>query len=157
MIGMLLLINENNELYNYLQFTTERFSNKGLESSRFDLYLIGLENIIYYPFGGFTVQHQLFGTSWFHNIILDSFRVAGWIPILFFIIATMYALKGLLIKNKSDDLILIVYIFLICFLIMQQDVIIEGNYLPLIIYYLCGIVLVTYNKKDKNADKYHNC
>ncbi|EEY3975711.1 hypothetical protein DFY15_23530, partial [Escherichia coli] len=84
----------------HFQFIAERFSS-GLESNRFKHYLYALNQMPYYPFGGFEVDSKIENTLWLHNLIFDSARVAGWIPV--FVIIFYTVISFLLYKTKNPD------------------------------------------------------
>ncbi|SIS84456.1 hypothetical protein [Belliella pelovolcani] len=143
-ICLLYLFNNSDFFSLYVEFSLTRFE-KGLESTRSRHYAHGMEQLLYYPFGGFEVDTSIEKTYWFHNVFLDNARLAGWIPSisLFFAILFIFISSFKYKRLKS----LSFFIFFITFLILQQDVVIEGNYRSLIIVYLSGVLLVSRNKK----------
>lgn len=119
----------------FSDFTTfDRLSSDGLKSQRFELYYLGLENLFYYPFGGYQVDKSTFGTVWLHNIFLDVSRMAGLIPLVLFLIFYIGVIKRILKYKKNIDKNLIL-IFLSSFVLMQQDVIFTGNFM----LFICSI------------------
>ncbi|MEG2848294.1 MAG: hypothetical protein RR904_05965 [Bacilli bacterium] len=119
----------------FSDFTTfDRLSSDGLKSQRFELYYLGLENLFYYPFGGYQVDKSTFGTVWLHNIFLDVSRMAGLIPLILFLIFYIGVIKRILKYKKNIDKNLIL-IFLSSFVLMQQDVIFTGNFM----LFICSI------------------
>lgn len=119
----------------FSDFTTfDRLSSDGLKSQRFELYYLGLENLFYYPFGGYQVDKSTFGTVWLHNIFLDVSRMAGLIPLILFLIFYIGVIKRILKYKKNIDKNLIL-IFLSSFILMQQDVIFTGNFM----LFICSI------------------
>ncbi|MGJ8588281.1 MAG: hypothetical protein ACSHXW_09010 [Yoonia sp.] len=118
-----------------------RFSN-GLESDRFDLYAIGLSNLSNYPFGGFgPPQEAGFNELWYHNILLDLGRVAGVIPIFFFLLFTLIVFWAFLTNVSMRNKSVIALIFLLCWLASMQDVLLEGDHTLLLLLYLSGVAL----------------
>ena len=140
-VVLILVITQIEELQLYLEFTLNRFDN-GLESNRFGHYAHGLSQILYYPFGGFTVDKSFEDTSWFHNVFLDNARIAGWLPVLALILGMGFI--GLTIFKYKDEYYRFGFVvFVITFLIMQQDVVIEGNIRTLVLMYFSGILLLS--------------
>lgn len=128
----------------HFQLIEERFSS-GLKSDRFGHYLYALTKIPYYPFGGFGVDTKLENTRWLHNVIFDSARVAGWIPVLLFIFYTFYSVICYVGKNKISVNQYGFVFFVSSFLLMQQDVIVEGNYRLLLVYFFSTILMIGEN------------
>lgn len=119
----------------FSDFTTfDRLNSDGLKSQRFELYYLGLENLFYYPFGGYQVDRSTFGTIWLHNIFLDVSRMAGLIPLIFFLIFYIGVIKRTFKYKKKIDKNLIL-IFFSSFVLMQQDVIFTGNFM----LFICSI------------------
>jgi hypothetical protein len=138
-----LVYGEYDEFKKYVDFTMLRFDD-GLASNRFSHYAYGIGEIIYYPIGGFSVDQTIEKTYWFHNIILDNARIAGWFPaaalVSVFIMILMSAFQAREPYFKFFYLVAIVSI-----IVMMQEVVIEGNYKLLILMYLSGIALVSNN------------
>ena len=129
------------------ELTLMRIELEGLSSERFSLAVDGIEKSVYYPFGGFMVNTLICNTLWFHNIFLDSARVAGLFPVFILLIIFLFTFKFLFYKSKEGD-ILPVWSFMITFLLMQQDVIIEGNYKIFFVFYLSCIALLDSGKRS---------
>jgi len=144
------MISMNEYLASKLDFTINRFVNEGLHSLRFQHYLQGLEMFFLHPLGGFEVDTSIEDTKWYHNIFLDTARVAGWIPILFFLAALLYTAKYLTYKNKSLDISLPFWVATTSFLIMQQDVVLEGGVRSLLVLFYSSYILID-SKKDNNV------
>jgi len=140
----------NEYLASKLDFTINRFVNEGLHSLRFQHYLRGLEMFFLHPLGGFEVDTSIEDTKWYHNIFLDTARVAGWIPVLFFLAALLYTAKYLTYKNKSLDISLPFWVATTSFLIMQQDVVLEGGVRSLLVLFYSSYILID-SKKDNNV------
>lgn len=132
----------NESMFASQDFLFNRFFNQGLKSDRFQHYAHGLEMVGQYPFGGFEVDRSIEYTKWFHNIFLDTARVAGWLPLLFFITALIYTSKFILYKVKQKDLYFPVAVFSVTFLFMQQDVILEGSFNYVIVLFLTSYILI---------------
>lgn len=126
----------------------QRISEKGIESSRWDLYSSGFQMLIEKPLGGGSVDYNLFNTHWYHNVFLDIGRISGIIPVLIFLFITLYCAY---LAIKSFDYFSVV-LFFIVILIMQQDVIISGIYPIFLIYvFLCMYISsAPHNSKVRN-------
>ena len=111
-----------------------------LESARFMLLEEGLKNMSTHPFGGFSVDESLDNVKWFHNIFLDSARLAGWLPVLSLILLSTYAFVLFLDKRNSYSLFA-GFIFAMVFLLMQQDVVVEAMIRFMVLIYFCAIFL----------------
>jgi hypothetical protein len=141
------LISINKDLIYSLDFLMNRLKN-GLDSDRFLLYKQGLSVFLDYPFGGFSVNTSMVNTKWFHNIFLDTARVAGWIPVVFFISALIYTAKFLFYKNKENNYIVMLCLCINVFLIMQQDVVLEGSVQSIVVLFFASFCLLD-SKKQK--------
>lgn len=122
-----------------LEFTLQRLSG-GLESNRFLHYAHGMNVFFDYPLGGFGIDTTIENTKWFHNVFLDNARIGGWFPVLALIIAVLYIAATLLVK-RSQYFVFGYLLFVVSFLIMQQDVVLEGNFRVLIVMFFAGILL----------------
>lgn len=132
---------------NYLNLGDGVFKNglnmldKGLESNRFLLYKNGLNLIPAYPFGGFGIDKTIEDVQSFHNVFLDSARLAGWLPVFFLFMAILLISYVSFLSGISKNAVPFI-IFITSVLIMQQDVIIEGNYRMLMVMYFSGLVIL---------------
>ncbi len=144
------LISMNEYLASKLDFTINRFINEGLHSLRFQHYLHGLEMFFLHPLGGFEVDTAIEDTKWYHNIFLDTARVAGWIPVLFLLAALLYTAKFFNYRIKHSDISLPFWVATTAFLIMQQDVVLEGGARSLIVLFFSSYILID-SKKDNNV------
>jgi hypothetical protein len=134
----------------YYQILSYRFES-GLESSRFEHYADGLGKLFLHPFGGFETDPAIEVTPYFHNVFLDNARLGGWIPLAALLL--MVALAGrALPRRKNPDVRFGLYVFFISLLIMQQDVVIEGNSQLLVIAFYAA-VLVSRRKSGLGAGK----
>jgi hypothetical protein len=138
-LAIIYLLPEN--LSKHLDFTLSRL-NEGIESNRFKHYYYGITTLPDYPFGGFTIDFSIENTLWFHNIFLDTARVAGWIPMFLLILFTIMSLVRYFKIRQDNSAFFGFYIFLITFIIMQQDVILEGEYRILIIFFLSSLMFI---------------
>ncbi|WP_141712052.1 O-antigen polymerase [Aeromonas caviae] len=146
LITVLITIFNHDPLREKFNFVLERFDS-GLSSSRFDHYLSALQRIPYYPLGGFKVDRSIENTHWFHNLFFDVASVGGWIPLITFIIYFMYVVFAFLLRNKKNSDIKIGFIvFCLCFFILMQDVVLEGNYQLLIVSFFSGLLSLKFNK-----------
>lgn len=150
-IGLFYAFSTNEYLSYYFDLTFNRFDN-GLKSNRFAHYSHGLEMLWQYPFGGFEVNTSIEDTSWYHNIFFDTARVAGWIPITFFIISILYTSKFLFYKNKIKSFILPLSVGIVTFFVMQQDVVLEGGHRSIIVLFFVSLLLLN-SKENLNENK----
>lgn len=116
----------------------------GLSSSRFEHFSHALYSIPDYPFGGFSVNQKLESIGSFHNIFFDLARLGGWLPLFSMLFLSFYLLFAFF-RKKNKYFYFVYLLFLSSFLVMQQDVVIEGNIRILILFYFSGILLI--NKK----------
>ena len=117
-----------------------RRSGEFFESKRFALLREGINLFMDYPLGGFEVDKNIDNTKWFHNIFLDSARVGGWIPTFMLFLAMLYV--GItLFKKRNRYFSFLYFLFLIAFLLTQQDVVLEENFQLLILIFFCGVLL----------------
>ena len=121
----------------------QRLYEKGLESSRWDLYNNAIYSILNNPFGGIVIEKNIYGTTWYHNFFFDIGRIAGIFPLFYFILIYISCIFKVILSN--DNFLKI--IFFTVFLVMQQDVIFSGIYGVFIIsFFLC---LLTYSKASE--------
>lgn len=132
----------------YYDFALGRMG-EGFESNRFKHWSHGIEIFMYYPFGGFTVDKSIEITNWYHNILLDTARVAGLIPVFCYIVFTIASLFMFYNSKKTTYKYFGFIMFVISFLIMQQDVVFEGEYRMLIVLFLSAVIIST---KDRSID-----
>lgn len=147
-LPMFLLLSSNEHVIDYFDFVFSRFSSSGLESNRYSHYLHGIEMLPLYPFGGFSVNTDIEYTKWFHNIFLDTARVSGWLPLALILFYFTYIFVVLFNEDNFKEKNRTVYkcLFLSAFLLMLQDVIIEGNIRVLFVSYMASQVLLSRNR-----------
>lgn len=122
-----------------------------LESARFLLWKDGLSKLLSHPLGGFSVDQTIDPVRWFHNIFLDAGRLAGWIPVISLISFSFYSFM-LFLQKRNQFYLFAGYMFVIVFMLMQQDVIVETMIRFLVLIYFCAILLGTgFNTNDKEA------
>lgn len=148
-VGLLLVSTYISEFIN-IDFVLKRFE-KGLESKRFLHYQHGISEFFKHPLGGYTIDESIEKTRWFHNIFLDMGRLGGWIPVGLFTLSLIYvalkSCKKILFANTHYNFAILM--FLISFLILQQDISIEGDYRAYIVLYLSSIILLSPSKVIK--------
>ena len=111
-----------------------------LESARFLLWKDGFAKLLTHPAGGFSVDQTIDSVRWFHNIFLDSGRLAGWIPVISLISFAFYSFM-LFLQKRNQFYLFAGYMFVIVFMLMQQDVVVEGMIRFLVLIYFCSILL----------------
>ena len=126
---------------NFLSLTA-RFS-QGLGSSgRGEILKSGFSLMLTHPFGGFSQDSKTVATQWFHNFWIDSARVAGWIPIMLFILSYTYLLRRCWRSIFTRKHILYKFLISLALITMSQDVIIEGNFRVYLILFLASLPLL---------------
>ncbi|NIA76679.1 hypothetical protein HBA43_09015 [Providencia rettgeri] len=138
------------EIYKYLQFTIERFSN-GFESNRFAHAMHWFSVIGDYPFGGFGVNQSIESTHWYHNILFDSSRVAGWAPVLLFVMYVSSVLFVYINEGAAKQKTLPFILFILALIVSFQDVVIEGNYRILMIIFFSSVVICKNSRCETNT------
>lgn len=122
-------------------FGVERLLDSGLESERFNLYNLAINNFIYYPFGGYVVDKSNYDSGWIHNFFLDVARMGGVIPFFLFLLASCIVFFKMLKNYNYEDGELFVILFLVLFFLMQQDVVFTGNYILYLVMLYLGLSL----------------
>lgn len=120
-----------------------------LESPRFLLWKDGLSKLLSHPLGGFSVDQTIDPVRWFHNIFLDAGRLAGWIPVISLISFSFYSFM-LFLQKRNQFYFFAGYMFVVVFMLMQQDVVVEAMIRFLVLIYFCAILLGTsFNTNNK--------
>src|SRR5690606_25575294 len=117
-----------------------------LESARFLLWKDGVIKLLTHPIGGFDVDQTIDPVQWFHNVFLDSARLAGWMPVLSLIAFVFYSF-WLYLNKRNEYYLFAGFVFSIVFVIMQQDVVIEAMVRLLVLLYFCAILLGSIGSK----------
>lgn len=123
----------------YERFTDDDIYEAG---SRKDMWLLGIENIFKYPFGGESLQ-----ISYFHNLWLDLRHVAGVVPMIFLILLSLN-FTFICWKLSSSSLFSIqlkaflVTVYLSLFLMMFMEPILQGSFVFFLYYVFFGGVLI---------------
>lgn len=129
-----------------INFTINRFLDEGLNSPRFELLIDGSIKLFEYPFGGFFVDVASYKGDWYHNILLDTGRVAGLIPVSILVIILVLPFVDA-VSKLNNELSLVFFALLLCFFAMMQDVIMESYQLIFIAYILLGSMILNYKVK----------
>lgn len=125
-------------------FDDYRIAKSIFESKRFLHWEDGIYKFVSHPFGGFSINKEIEDVNYFHNIFLDSARIYGWFSTL--LLSTFFLLSFSSLKIYKDKKYYTLYI--VSFLILNQDVIIEGNFqLFLMMYIFSTILIFRKNKK----------
>ncbi|WP_222860673.1 hypothetical protein [Vibrio cholerae] len=122
-----------------------RFYEMGLESARFDLIIQALIYIPSYPYGGFEPSVYSYDGEWFHNFYLDTASTSGWYPLSVSIFFTAFIAKVVFRHYKVSFL----FFFLTIVLIMSQDVIMEGNLKPFLLFIFSAVLLTQIRQPSK--------
>ncbi|EJL6615542.1 hypothetical protein CGT77_13065 [Vibrio cholerae] len=122
-----------------------RFTELGIKSNRFSHWLHAIDNFDYYYFGGLETNKSFENTQWFHNILIDTYRLSGIIGfvliLIIFIVGVMYCKSRTLL---SDSLFYTSLIFS-CILVMLQDVIFEGYFEVFVVFYMTVLAVMKTN------------
>lgn len=138
------LLSNTRELLTYFEFTLGRFESLGLDSPRWSMLGDGFEMMLTHPFGGFDAWSIGVGYDgeWFHNVFIDAARAAGWPPVILLCGAIAYTISSAMrAKGDAWSWDFGFMLFLTSVLVMQQDVVLEGNYRPLISMYLAAVLM----------------
>lgn len=123
-----------------------RFNKLGI--ARYLLFKDGFTHLLKNPSGGFSPSLEVGKLSWFHNIFLDTARLSGVIGLLILILvhflSIYFVYKNL--KRRFNELI-ILWAMILSFLLMQQDVILEGNYSLFSVFIISSIFICAKNQK----------
>jgi hypothetical protein len=136
-----------------------RFSEESLNSARFSHFTDGVYKILYHPLGGFKTNSDIEITYWFHNLFIDIATLGGWLSLVLTIFSIVYATRLTLSgsrNGKSDNILLIV--FFVSLIIVNQDVIFDGNQRPLILMFYISIALsynTMFSERRENRSKLH--
>jgi hypothetical protein len=135
----------------YDRFQTDDLSQFG---NRSQMWIKGLTNTLIYPFGGDKMEY-----SYYHNLWLDIRKVAGIIPMLFFIqfsAKSVASILGLLRNNNVTIQIrsLLGSIFLLLLLNMFMEPAIEASYIFFLFFIFFAGFVFQYqkNKLKKNLN-----
>lgn len=127
----------------YVALMLERFSGGGSNSLRFLHIIDGIGQLMVKPLGGFYVDPAIEDTHWFHNIILDSAKVFGYVILsplfMMFFVFGLSAIRGYIDRNGFYLSIMSFTLFIV----MMQDVVMEYNIILMMLYFLYSIDLFT--------------
>lgn len=142
-----LSIQKSNYKNQYISNVTERFSHIS-DNVRFKYLSSGLKTLADHPFGGFKLEEKKENWPWFHNVFLDNARLGGWIP--FLSLGIIFLTAGIkLTRNKTSRSSSLYIIFISASLLMQQDVILEGDYRYFTILFFC--LMYAFNDLGQNT------
>jgi hypothetical protein len=113
--------------------------------------IYGLSEFWFHPFGGMTnrLADSSYQGTWFHNVFMDNARLGGIIPVFALVFATVYILSSIFKKVKISHYMFYFVSFITAFLLMQQDVVVEGSPHLLIIMYLTGLLMLSKSKNNE--------
>ncbi|MGC9423649.1 hypothetical protein [Vibrio sp.] len=140
----------------YVSLVWERFSSGGSNNLRLLHIIDGVNQLQSSPYGGFYVNRMIENTYWFHNIFLDSAKVFGFIiiiPLCVMVFSFFWlAVRGYL-SGKKMEISIMSFLML---LIMMQDVVMESNFLILMIYFLFSCGLINNNALESRCEIKYN-
>jgi len=142
------LVSSSYELSSKLLLFEKRIDYVGISSTgRTELWAYGLETFAEYPFGG--IPMDKIGSKWLHNIFFDTFRVAGWFPLIpLFILYLLGGIGVILAEKRIDSVLPICYVILIG-MEMMIDIVLEGPVGGgdlLIVFFLSNIIILSLKK-----------
>jgi hypothetical protein len=115
------------------------------DNIRYRLWTEGIAAIFKYPMGGYvpvSVNHY-----WFHNIWLDTARVAGVIPLILFVIINFYTFfLWYYVRNDSEKNVFIL-LSIVTLMIMGQDLVIENRDRIITLYFYLMIHFYLFSEK----------
>lgn len=124
-----------------IQVFDKRFE-KGLESPRFSLWKDGFHKMIANPFGGFTVDQSIDNVRYFHNFWLDTARVSGLFPVVISLSLISLTFVSVFL-GRGKYRFLYTSFSIVCLALMFQDVIVEGAWRILFVFYLINIGMLS--------------
>ncbi len=137
-----LLLNTRNGLY-----LIKRFQNPSM--ARLKLLKDGVYQIMSNPFGGHSPSKDIIDIPWFHNLYLDISRTSGFLGLSLIIIITIITFKNIKLgKGSSEERKVYLWSVLLSFILMQQDVILEGNYTLFAIFMMASLLATSYSRNE---------
>jgi hypothetical protein len=112
----------------------QKFSDNSIQSGRYIILLDALSNVKNLTLSGHFLEHGGIKSYWYHNHYLDSYRIGGIIPLLLMISITLYGFKSIYFSASSN--FYVKYLNIIVFLLLVQDIILEGLIVLLFIHIL---------------------
>lgn len=126
------------------------FSERGIDSPRFSMLVYGVANFLNYPLGGMHVQAVGYTGIWFHNMLLDLVRVAGYYVMLMWVLALAFT-GWVFLKYSRRTRYLV--IFIILNIALMQDLAFDGFFnIMALEFYIMGhaLFLINGRKYKKN-------
>lgn len=117
-----------------------RLAEDGLKSKRFEHWEDGFEKTIMNPLGGFKVDPNIEMVNYFHNILIDSARINGFISLIPCLLIIFYCYY-LTFRSGDNYLYLNMISLSMVVIVLMQDVIVEGNFVIFFImltYSICA-------------------
>jgi hypothetical protein len=112
------------------------------DTGRASLYTEGIIKAVAFPFGGFDVSPNIYGTQWFHNTWVDSARLGGWIAVSALLLLNIdFFLPLVSNRNIWRQKKFHIVFAIACLAVMFQDVVIGGNIRIFFLYCLCCVLL----------------
>ncbi|ENY9789504.1 hypothetical protein ACF6AA_003870 [Escherichia coli] len=142
-MAALIIMNFASDLNITNSFNFGGFSERGLDSPRFSMFIYGISNFLDYPFGGLKVHAEGYTGIWFHNMLLDLVRVSGYYVMFLWLIILIVTTCFLMKFNDKKYIIL----FIIVNVAFMQDLAFDGFFnLMALEFYLIGASLVKAQK-----------
>ncbi|MGF1708383.1 hypothetical protein [Enterovibrio baiacu] len=130
------------------------FADRGLDSSRFQLFEYGVKNMFDYPFGGMQVVSSEYDGEYFHNMFLDIVRVAGYIIMLIWLMILSYFTHNIFINTFKNNSKTFMLTFLMMIVLFNQDLAFDGSYnMICLMFFIMGLSLKV---QDNASSPIHN-
>lgn len=114
------------------------FTERGLDSPRFSMFIYGISHFLDYPVGGLKVHAEGYTGIWFHNMLLDIVRVSGFY-VMFLWMLILVITTYFLMKNRNKEHLIL---FIIVNIAFMQDLAFDGFFnLMALEFYLIGASL----------------
>ncbi|MBC99004.1 MAG: hypothetical protein CME63_14775 [Halobacteriovoraceae bacterium] len=130
------LLIENTKIGHALIYRFENFS-----GTRIELLKDGFIKLKSYPLGGFSPNQSIVKLPWFHNIFLDTARLSGFFGLPLFLLIISFTLYSSPFPKKNFNK-LPMWTWLFSFILMQQEVIIEGSHILLFIFLMSSFLMI---------------
>ncbi|AWS77501.1 hypothetical protein AXA59_19020 [Enterobacter hormaechei] len=122
-------------IFNYLDFGG--FKSRGLDSPRFSMLEYGISNFLKYPLGGLQAHGIGYEGIWFHNMLLDIVRVAGYYAMFLWVLILFIAVVNMYFMHKEY-----MCLFLILNIALMQDLAFDGFFnIMALEFFLLGVIV----------------
>ena len=109
----------------------------GSDEARFELYVIFFKNFYRFPFGGL----YSVGIHYVHNLVLDIYCVAGFVPFILFLLHLFLLFRNSIItvsRSKSFESLVLFAVFLGLFVLSLFEPVLQANFYVFSLFFLFG-------------------